>query len=191
MKQLAAILLLGIFSFNIFGYKLVALFLESKLDEKMELALDENNYADQELISIKQPINLPYYQNSKTFERVDGEIEIAGVYYKYVKCRIYNDSLELLCIPNAGKMKILEAKVDFSKMASDFQQNNNKKKSNSDSKSFQKTISEFEEEQSTNLASNVTSAARNYLLLNSLFINEPFTSSVDQPPDPTFYHSLV
>lgn len=191
MKQLAAILLLGIFSFNIFGYKIVALFLESKSDEKMELALDENNYADQELISIKQPINLPYYQNTKTFQRVDGEIEIAGVYYKYVKCRIYNDSLELLCIPNTGKMKILEAKVDFSKMASDFQQNNSKKKSNSDSKSFQKTISEFEEQQSACLASNVISAVRNYLLLNNFFIDEPFTSSVDQPPDPTFCHLLV
>ena len=191
MKQLAAILLLGIFSFNIFGYKLVATFLENRANEKMELALDENNYADNELILIKQPTNLPYYQNTKTFQRVDGEIEIAGVYYKYVKCRIYNDSLELLCIPNTGKMKILEAKVDFSKMASDFQQNNSKKKSNSDSKSFQKSISDFEEQPTTNFTSNIIPTSRNYLLQNNFFIGTPFTSSVDQPPDPAFYHSLV
>ena len=106
MKQLAAILLLGIFSFNLFGYRLVASFLEKQENIKMELALDENNYEDHQLISIKQPTNLPYYQNSKTFQRIDGEIEIEGVYYKYVKCRIYNDSLEMLCIPT-NKWKIV------------------------------------------------------------------------------------
>lgn len=191
MKQLAAILLLGIFSFNIFGYKLVASFLESKANEKMELAFDDNNYEDHELISIKQPTNLPYYQNSKTFQRIDGEIEIAGVYYKYVKCRIYNDSLELLCIPNTGKMKILEAKADFSKLASDFQQSNNKKKSHSDSKSFQKTISEFEEQGYSNSYFKVDATSLDYLLQNNQFVNTLFTKSVEQPPELPFHNYLV
>jgi hypothetical protein len=53
MKQVAAILLLGIFSFNLFGYRLVALFLESKANTAMELSLDENDYRDDQLISIK------------------------------------------------------------------------------------------------------------------------------------------
>ena len=184
MKKLAAILLLGIFSFNIFGYRLIASFLENQENEKMELALDENEYSDDQLIIIKQPTNLPYYQNSKTFQRIDGEIEIAGVYYKYVKCRIYNDSLELLCIPNTGKMKIQATKADFSKLASDFQQSNNKKKSASDSKSFQKIVSEFEEQQST-IASKLSSLPFNYLVQNNLFVNTLFTKSVEQPPDYT------
>src|SRR6187402_3559047 len=110
MKRLAAILLFGIFAFNLFGYQLIASLLENRENNKIELALDENDYSDDQLISIKQPTNLPYYQNSKDFQRVDGEVEINGIEYKYVKSRIYNDSLELLCIPNTGKMKITAAK---------------------------------------------------------------------------------
>ncbi len=191
MKQLAAILLLGIFSFNIFGYQLVAYFMESKANTAIELALDENNYADQELILIKQPINLPYYQNSKTFRRIDGETEIAGIYYKYVKCRIYNDSLELLCIPNRGKMKILETKADFSKLVADFQQSANKKKNHSDSKLFQKAISEYEEQACANNTFKPNLATSNYLIPNNLFINRLFKLSVEQPPDPAFHNSQV
>ncbi|MEO5892337.1 MAG: hypothetical protein ABIQ31_18965 [Ferruginibacter sp.] len=182
MKRLAAILLLGIFTFNLFGYRLIASFLETRENEKMELAFDENNYSDDQLISIKQPTNLPYYQNSKDFQRVDGEVEIAGVYYKYVKSRIYNDSLELLCIPNTGKMKIKAAKDDFSKLASDFQQSNNKKKSG-DSKSFQKTISEYEAYQSSAQAFKINSFSTDYFIRNNTIVNILFTRSVEQPPD--------
>lgn len=182
MKRLAAILLLGIFSFNLFGYRLVASFLESRENQKMELALDVNDYNDDELISIKQPTNLPYYQNSKAFQRVDGEIEIAGIYYKYVKCRIYNDSLELLCIPNKSKMQIQAAKADFSKLASDFQQSSNKKKGGTESKSFQKTLSEYEEMQAS-VAFKPVAAAQLHYDRNYNFVNTLFSGTVEQPPD--------
>ena len=61
LKKLAAILLLGIFSFNIFGYYLVATVIESKQDRQIEAAFDQNNYDDAQLIVISQPTNLPYY----------------------------------------------------------------------------------------------------------------------------------
>ena len=182
MKRLAAILLFGIFAFNLFGYRLVASFLENEQNEKMELAFDANNYTDQQLITIKQPTNLPYYQNSKTFQRIDGEIEIAGVYYKYVKCRIYNDSLEMLCIPNTGKMKIQEAKNDFSKLASDFQQPG-KKKAPSDSKSFYKTISEYEARQTVAMAFSWKSISTAYRIYNNQFVKNLVTKTAEQPPD--------
>ncbi|MEO7767977.1 MAG: hypothetical protein ABIS01_11145 [Ferruginibacter sp.] len=182
MKRLAAILLLGIFSFNLFGYRLVASFLENRENEKMNIALDKDDYSDAQLISIKQPTNLPYFQNSKSFQRIDGEIVIEGIYYKYVKCRIYNDSLELLCIPNTSKMRIQAVKADFSKLASDFQQSNNKKKSDSDSKSFQKTLSEYEEQQ-TCLAFKIKPRSLNYATLNTPFVNTLFTKTAEQPPD--------
>lgn len=182
MKRLAAILLLGIFSFNIFGYKIVAIFLEQQENEKMELAFDENDYTDQQLISIKQPTNLPYYQNSKAFQRIDGEIEIEGVYYKYVKCRIYNDSLELLCIPNTAKMKIQAAKADFSKLVTDFQTSSGKKKSPSESKSFQKIIGEFEE-QLTAIVFKPTPKYLSHFIKSHRFVNGLFTKTLEQPPD--------
>ena len=115
MKKLAAILLLGIFVFNLFGYKLWVSYKVNTADQSLETAFDKNNYNEDELISIKKPINLPYYNNTKEFSRIDGEVEIDGVYYKYVKCRIYNDQLEMLCLPNTQKTKIKLAKEDFYK----------------------------------------------------------------------------
>lgn len=189
MKQLSAILLLGIFSFNIFGYRIVASFLENQQNQKMELAIDGNQYAESQLISIKQPANLPYYTNSFDFHRIDGEVNIDGIIYKYVKCRIYNDSLELLCIPNTGKMKIQAAKADFSKMASDFQQSNHKKKSNSDTKSPQKTISEYEEHLATN-AFNTTPFLISHTIKQHLFVSTLFSKLVEQPPELRLNHSI-
>ena len=183
MKKLAAILLLGIFSFNLFGYRLVASFLENRVNAEMELSLDENDYNDDQLISIKQPTNLPYYKNSAAFQRIDGEIEIEGIYYKYVKCRIYNDSLELLCIPNTGKMKIQAAKADFSRMAADFQQTDNKKKSPSDTKSFQKILGDYEAVTQTAYGAASSIVYLNHGFENSHFVNTLFLQTAEQPPD--------
>jgi len=182
MKQLAAILLLGIFSFNMIGYRLVASFLEYNENNKMELALDASDYRDDQLIAIKQATNLPYYQNNETFQRINGEIELEGVLYQYVKCRIYNDSLELLCIPNTGKMKIQAAKDDFSKMAADVQQNNSKKKQEGGNKSFHKTTSEFEALPLTDKVT-ITTLHLNYSFCNHPLVNNLFSKTIEQPPD--------
>ena len=190
MKRLSAILLLGIFSFNIFGYRIVASFLESQQNLQMELAIDGNEYAESQLISIKQPTNLPYYTNSFDFHRIDGEVNIDGIIYKYVKCRIYNDSLELLCLPNTGKMKIQAAKADFSKMASDFQQSNHKKKSNADTKSPQKTISEYEEH-FTAIAFNTIPFLINHTIQPHSLVSTLFTKLVEQPPEMQLSHTAV
>lgn len=156
----------------------------------MERAIDGNEYAEGQLISIKQPANLPYYTNSFDFHRIDGEVNIDGIIFKYVKCRIYNDSLELLCLPNTGKMKIQAAKADFSKMASDFQQSTHKKKSNADTKSPQKTISEYEE-YVTRVAFSLTPLPINHTIRHPLFVSTLFTKLVEQPPELGLQDSLA
>lgn len=181
LKRIAAILLLGIFSFNIFGYQLVSLYFENQSDKQLELAFDEQQYNDHELISIKKATNLPYYNNSAQFQRIDGEVEMDGVAYKYVKCRIYNDSLELLCLPNAGKMQIREAKAEFSKLASDFQQLTQKKKSSSESKSVKKGLGDYDDNLATAIAS-VRSNQQQFFATNTYFIPAAFTMSAERPP---------
>jgi hypothetical protein len=89
---------------------------------KLETQLDNNDYDENQLISIKIPVTyLPYYNNSKAYERIDGQIEIEGIQYKYVKRRIYNDSLEMLCIPDHDVMKLMSAKNEFFKFVNDLQ----------------------------------------------------------------------
>jgi hypothetical protein len=50
-----------------------------------------------------------------------------GTLYKYVKSRIYNDSLEMLCIPNTTKQRLLNAKDNFTHLVFDIEKNAGKK----------------------------------------------------------------
>lgn len=123
MRSIASILALTILLFNWFGYRLLISVMETRSDQQLEAQFDENKYDESQLVSIKIPVRyLPYYSNSSSFERVDGQIEIKGVQYKYVKRRIYNDSLEMLCIPNHMAMKLQTAKNEFFKFSNDLQQ---------------------------------------------------------------------
>lgn len=183
MRKLVAIFMLAIFAFNVAGYQLLYNYMAGKSDATLELALDQNNYNDEDLISIKQPTNLPYYSNSTAFQRIDGEVEIDGIKYKYVKCRIYNDSLEMLCIPNKSKMQIEQSKNDYAKVAHDFQQNDSKKKPGSQNKSFQKSLSEYEEQFMISIDCGSRLLTTNYVLVKSVFEENRFFTTVEQPPD--------
>lgn len=119
MRKIAVILLLSLLLFNWFGYRIVTYHLQHKADRQLEAKLDIENYDVSQLIELKIPLNMPYQSNRPDFERVDGEIEIDGVLYKYVKRKVINDSLILLCLPNEQKMKIENAKDDFFKQVND------------------------------------------------------------------------
>ena len=124
MKRLVAILLIGLLFFNWYGYQLVSGYLQDRADRRLEASLDQAGYDESQLISIKVPLtSLSYYNSSTTFERVDGQIEVNGVLYKYVKRRIYKDSLEMLCIPNSSAMGLAAAKNAFFQQVNDLQQN--------------------------------------------------------------------
>lgn len=132
LKRIVAILLMGILFFNWYGYQLWSSYLEDQADRQLEASLDGNNYDESQLISIKIPsTHLSYYNSSQQFERVDGQIEIRGVEYKYVKRRLFNDSLELLCIPNHTVIQLQTAKNEFFKLVNDLQHNGQGKKGNS------------------------------------------------------------
>ena len=103
--------------------------------------IEENNYDESDLISVKTPINLPYYSNNPKFERLDGEMEINGIVYQYVERRVYNDSVEIRVLPNQDRLHIKNAKESFDKLASDFEQKLTDKKSVPVNKSSVKVIS--------------------------------------------------
>ncbi|HVU57433.1 MAG TPA: hypothetical protein VHD83_20360 [Puia sp.] len=142
MKKVAAILLMGILLFSWYGYKLVSFYLEDKANRQLEARLDEDRYDESELISIKVPSShLAYFNSSTQFERVDGQIEVGGVQYKYVKRRLFNDSLELLCIPNHTAMRLQTARNQFFQLVNDIQQQDGqgKRSDHSLSKNFSPT----------------------------------------------------
>ncbi len=131
VKRIASILLLGILLFNLGGYRLLSDYFENRADMQMQANLDVDNYNPADLISLKVSAILPYGSSSEEFERVDGNIDINGINYTYVKRRFYKDSLELLCIPNTARASVTNARDAYARLANDFVSNHSSKKANS------------------------------------------------------------
>ncbi|HVS95915.1 MAG TPA: hypothetical protein VHE54_05490 [Puia sp.] len=139
MRRLSAILLMGILFFNWYGYQLLSAYWQQQADSKLEASLDRNEFDESQLVSIKVPItNLSYYNSCTSFERVDGRIDVGGVPYKYVKRRIFKDSLELLCIPNVAAIRLRQSKNDFFRQVNDLQQQKQGRKNSSAAKDISK-----------------------------------------------------
>jgi len=132
LKKTAAILLLGILLFNWCGFRFLASYIEEREYKAQVAQLDENKYDESQLVSIKVSArHLAYYNISIQFERVDGQIEMGGVRYNYVKRRLYKDSVEMLCIPNYSGMRLNAAKNEFFGLANGLQSQGPAKKSSS------------------------------------------------------------
>lgn len=96
----------------------------------MESRLDNNQYNEADLIELKVPMNLPYQTSWADYKRCDGEIEIGGIIYKYVKQKVANDTLYVMCIPNTKKMHLESVKNGLAQLANGVMQNDNTNKSN-------------------------------------------------------------
>ncbi|HLA57585.1 MAG TPA: hypothetical protein VK622_02430 [Puia sp.] len=128
MKRLAAILILVILLFNWVGYQLFTSIAENRENENLIAKLDKDDFSSSDLISIKIPApHLSGYENERSFERVNGQVEIQGIVYNYVKWRFSNGSIELLCIPNHQVNLLRSAKEDFFRLVSDIQTGQTKK----------------------------------------------------------------
>ena len=117
MKQLAALFLMGLFLFNLAGYRLFFHYIQSKADTRYEYALDRKQYDERQMITLKVDLDMPYLPENTNFERVDGEINVDGVVYKYVERKIHNGQLVLLCLPDQKKTKLKSARDEYFSIA--------------------------------------------------------------------------
>ena len=101
--------------------------MQVKASEQLETFLDNHFYDESQLIELKIPVNLPYQASWTAYERYNGEVELNGTIYKYVKRKVSNDTLYLKCIPNERKMRLETAKNDFFKISNNLVQNKNSK----------------------------------------------------------------
>lgn len=129
VKRVLTILMLAVLLFNFAGYRFFLSYVEMKEDQRLEASIEKNSISDEHLVSVKTALNLPYYTNSANFEHAYGAIDVNGVEYKFVKRRVYNDSLELLCYPNLAKKTVKDAKNELFKLSSEAPLSGHSKKS--------------------------------------------------------------
>lgn len=107
--------------FSLFGYRLVIDLLQETEARAMATAINTEAYADDALVSLKVPAELPYYTNSAQYAYVNGTITIDGIIYQYVKCRIFADSIEYLCLRDPAQTRLQGAREQFFQLAYDLQ----------------------------------------------------------------------
>jgi hypothetical protein len=120
LKKPAAILFLALMIFNLAGYRLLFYYAQQQSDKQVRLSLDSKSYNEEDLVTIKVSLLLPYPLTSTSFERVDGEININGKIYKYVQRKVQNGELILVCLPDKNKMRLENARDDYFKQTNDF-----------------------------------------------------------------------
>lgn len=182
MKKIAAILLAAVFFFNWFGYRLLTDFLQHRADQQLEARLDHNDYDESQLIEMRVPLNMPYQVASSDFERIDGEIEINGIHYKYVKRKVDNGELVLMCVPNQAKMRLQSARDEFFKLVHDLQ-NPVQNKSSQPVSTVKSPVTEYWQQQNDWVIQAFEGLPRQYAMAFAALPAQPVINFPAQPPD--------
>jgi hypothetical protein len=136
IRKIASLFFIILFLFNVVGYRFLFDFMQQKINAQLEAGLDKNLYNESDLIELKLALNIPYQTSWSGFQRCDGEVQIGGIIYKYVKRRVLNDTLYLMCIPNTRKMHLENAKNKMVAKANGIAKHDNSQKSDKSSRSF-------------------------------------------------------
>lgn len=144
----------------------------------LESQLDKKQYSDAELISIKIRLNLPYYTSSTEYERAYGSIEANGISYEYVKRRVHQDTLELLCLPNKTKMQLQTAENAFFKMSVDGTSQQDRK-----SNTVKIALPDFCQGFSAFSLAKAPENLHNYFSPNTIFLKTWYSSKSERPPE--------
>jgi hypothetical protein len=118
-----------LFLFNLAGYRLFFHYIQKKADVQYELSLNNNVYDESQMITLKVDLNMPYVADNTQFERVDGEITVDGKIFKYVKRKIHNGQLVLLCLPDEKKTKLRSSREEYFFYANNLLSNSSAKQS--------------------------------------------------------------
>jgi hypothetical protein len=168
--------------FNWCGYRWVMNVMQDRADLRLEAKLDRNDYDESELIEIRVPVNMPYQTDWASFERYDGEVEVNGIHYKYVKRKVENGQLVLKCIPNKAKQALETAKTDFFKGTNNLQPESPQK--SSVPQSVKNLLSEFDPLQQLVMATSCSTAMdKTYNLYQQRPPAGFFVSTPEQPPE--------
>jgi hypothetical protein len=119
LKKLLAIFLVFLLLFNAMGFYGLLQGLRYKSTLDLVQRLDRHQYEADETILLTVPISVPYVLSEGDYERVDGEFEYDGEFYRLVKQKFQNDTLFMICIKDHTTNRIEQALTDYVKTFTD------------------------------------------------------------------------
>jgi len=119
LKRIITILLLFLFLLNALGFYAIFMGIEYHQARWQNARLDEDQYADDQAITIKVPLAVPYAADQEEFQRVTGEFEHEGEVYRLVKQKLTRDTLVVICVKDVTGKKIRQALSAYVKTFAD------------------------------------------------------------------------
>lgn len=147
----------------------------------MAQQLDQKKYDTKQLMELRVPLNMPYYQNTG-FQRHDGHITVKGIDYNYVERKIENGFLVLKCIKNEAAGKIKQNTGDYFAKANGIDKSGSQK-SGSSKISVKIAIDDFEEIFIHTQKINFLSLDTHYPEYISFLIPDKHQESPERPPE--------
>lgn len=85
----------------------------------MHNRLDAEAYSPEEVTVLSIPFSLPYPLQGETFQKLSGEFEHNGEFYKLIKQKLQNDTLYIVCIKDQEEKKLALALADYTRLTND------------------------------------------------------------------------
>ncbi len=119
MKKIVFFGLLAFFLFNLVGF--YGVFMSARLHHRQSMIrlFDGGGYTLYELDTIKLLLSVPYPVQDNGYERVDGEFEYQGEYYRLVSQRFLVDAVHIVIIRDPHQKRLQEALGDYVKTMTD------------------------------------------------------------------------
>ena len=119
LRKIASIFLLFLLLFNALGFYGLYVGLRYKTSVELAQYLDDQQYGDEETVTLKVPLVLPYRIDLAEYQRVDGEVEYEGEFYQLVKQKLDNDTLYIVCYKDKNSKRIKQVLADYVKTFTD------------------------------------------------------------------------
>lgn len=119
LKTLVALSLAALILFNTLGFYGLLVGLRYKARQNLVQRLDQDEYDPEEAITLKLHLSVPYYMDDEHYERVNGEIEHQGEFYRLVKQKLVRDTLYVVCIKDHKSKAIKKVLTDYVKTFTD------------------------------------------------------------------------
>jgi hypothetical protein len=124
VKRIISIGLIILLLFNVLGFYGVFMGIRYSHQQSLIEKFNDEDYTSLETVTIKIPITIPYAAEQQDYQRVDGEFEHQGEFYRLIKQKLSNDTLYVVCAKDHENKRIHKALADYVKTFTDDASNN-------------------------------------------------------------------
>lgn len=115
MKRFYSLFFLVLILLNTAGYYEVLVIIDRQEHDRAVKKITENEETIAGNLLLKLPLSSPYGQQDTEYQRVYGEVTVAGQVYHFVKQKVYHDTLYVVCLIDAHTTKVKDVIADYSK----------------------------------------------------------------------------